>query len=531
MSLRTDNLNRLDGGQFDVLVVGGGINGAVTAASLAARGASVALVDRRDFASATSQASSNLVWGGFRYLQSYEIGLVSKLCRSRNLLAEAYPTVVSEIRFLATLDESAPFPSWLAGLGSAAYWALGRFATRPPRYLKPSAIERAEPAVNTAQADAGIEYGDYYLKDNDSRFVWSFVRTALDRGATAANYVQVDGLTRRDGRWQATMTDTMADRQLVASARVVVNAGGPYADRLNHRSGVTTDHRLVFSKGIHLVVPRLTRDDALADDRILAFFDDTERLFYVIPMANRSVIGTTDTRTDDPDEKITDTDRQFLLDQINARLDLPRPLTTADIVAERCGVRPLVVPAEAGDQQDVTWTRLSRKHEIESDPDTAMVTLFGGKLTDCLNVGEEVAAAVAALGVELGPAERWYGEAPPEERATFLAQATPLGLDRAPSVEREPSVAAVLWRRHGPAAWAVLDAVAADQPAGNELIAGSDILRAELALYAEREMIVTMDDFLRRRTKLAMLHPRSELDDNPGLREAEAALKLTGDLY
>ncbi|MFV0523091.1 MAG: FAD-dependent oxidoreductase [Acidimicrobiales bacterium] len=525
MSLRNANLDRLDGGQFDVLVVGGGINGAVTAASLAARGASVALVDRGDFAGATSQASSNLVWGGFRYLQSYEIALVTKLCRSRNLLAEAYPSVIAEIRFLATLDSSAPFPSWLAGLGSAAYWALGRFATRPPRYLRPATIERTEPVVDTSGADAGVEYGDYYLKDNDSRFVWSFVRTALDQGATAANYVRVDRLNRDDGGWHATMTDTTTDRHLTASARVVVNAGGPYADRVNRQSGVTTEHRLVFSKGIHLVVPRLT-----TDDRILAFFDDTERLFYVIPMAHRSVIGTTDTRTDNPDEGITEADRRFLLDQINTRLDLPEPLTPDDVVAERCGVRPLVVPVGTGDQQDVAWTRLSRKHEIETDPGAGVVTLFGGKLTDCVNVGEEAAAAVASLGVELRPPGRWYGEAPPEERAAFLARAAVLGLDRPPSVEREPTVADVLWRRHGPAAWAVLDAVAADRSAGDEVIGESDILRAELALYAEREMIVTLDDFLRRRTKLAMLHRPADLADDPGLMTATAALKLSADL-
>ena len=99
MKLRATNLQRLDGGSFDVLVVGGGINGAVTAACLATRGVKVAVIDRGDFAGETSQQSSNLAWGGIKYLESYELGLVRKLCVSRNHLIESYPSTVREIRF------------------------------------------------------------------------------------------------------------------------------------------------------------------------------------------------------------------------------------------------------------------------------------------------------------------------------------------------------------------------------------------------------------------------------------------------
>ena len=120
MPLRTQSLSKLDNGSFDVLIVGGGINGAVSAAVLAGRGASVALIDRGDFGAFTSQESSNLVWGGFKYLESYEIFLVRKLCVSRNRLIKAYPDNIKSIPFLAALDESSPFPPWLAILGSTA---------------------------------------------------------------------------------------------------------------------------------------------------------------------------------------------------------------------------------------------------------------------------------------------------------------------------------------------------------------------------------------------------------------------------
>ena len=110
MPLRTTSLNRLHDGSFDVLIVGGGINGAVSAAVLAGRGASVALIDRGDFGAFTSQESSNLVWGGFKYLESYEFFLVRKLCVSRNRLIRAYPDNIKPIPFMAALDHSSPFP-------------------------------------------------------------------------------------------------------------------------------------------------------------------------------------------------------------------------------------------------------------------------------------------------------------------------------------------------------------------------------------------------------------------------------------
>ena len=513
--LRSRQLAALDGGDFDVFIIGGGINGAVSAAALADRGLRVAIVDRDDFGGFTSQESSNLVWGGFKYLQHYELPLVYKLCRSRNRLMEAYPTAVAPIGFLATLDETAPFPSWLAAVGSLAYWAIGRFATERPRYLRPSVIEELEPAVNTESANAGIEYFDGYIKDNDSRFVWSFVRSALDRGAVAANYVAVDEASRDDSRWRLDLSDQRTGERFEATARVLVNATGPFVDGLNDTLKVDTDHRIVYSKGIHLIVPQIS-----AAERVLAFFDDTQRLFYVIPMAHRSVIGTTDSRTTNPHEPISDDEREFLLAQINQRLDLQRPLTRDDIIAERSGVRPLVVPTTGDDQTHTDWTSLSRRHEIEVDDDRAVVSIFGGKLTDCLNVGDEVVNAVADLGLTVGiGSDNWYGEPPAVERERFERRAAAVGLDRPPDIERAATVAEVLWRRHGLAAHLVVDAIEADPRGAEPVIEGTDVLRAELALYRDREMVVEPDDLLRRRTKLALLFRTDELAADPGMGE------------
>ena len=522
MALRDANIARMRNGLFDVLVVGAGINGAVSAAALAGRGASVALVDRGDFGSFTSQESSNLVWGGFKYLENYEFPLVFGLCRSRNRLMKAYPDNIKEIGFLAALDESAPYKPWFAALGATGYWMIGLFGTKPPKLFDAEAIKREEPVIDTATVRGGIQYQDAYLIDNDSRFVFSFVRSAVEAGAAVANYVELVSAERVGDRWVARLRNVDTGEEFSTSARVIVNAAGPFVDGINQQWGLSTQHRIVYSKGIHLVVPRLT---TTKHDRVLAFFDDTQRLFYVIPMGRRSVIGTTDTRVDTPFTAVNDDDRTFLLDQINARLDLERPLTVADVIAERSGVRPLVVKRGGSDHLDVDWTSLSRKHEIERDDERGVVTIFGGKLTDCLNVGEEVAADVEELGVPLEKdLANWYGEPAKATRTEFYRQARLMKLD---SLRTKPDTEPLtdrLWRRYGRRAFDLMEMIRADPAMGEDIMNSADYLRAELYNAAEHEMIVKLDDFMRRRSKIDLVVHDDDIRNSPGLHEVAEIL-------
>jgi glycerol-3-phosphate dehydrogenase len=521
--LRDATVERLPRTAFDVLVVGGGVNGAVSAAALSARGARVALLERGDFASATSQQSSNLVWGGIKYLESYELGLVRRLCRARNRLLRAYPSSVEEIRFYTTHTRGFRHGRLTLALGAWLYWVLGGCFTRRPRLLSRADMAAEEPALELAGVDGGFEYSDAHLPEGDARFVWGFVRAALDHGCAAANYVEVLGARREGEGWTATVRDRPNGRTLELRARVLVNACGPWADRLNRATGVHTAHRHVFSKGIHLVVRRL-----VPGPRVLTFFADDGRLFFVTPLGGTTCIGTTDTPVEEPEVEVTPADRRFVLDNINKRLRLPHPLTEADIVAERCGVRPLVVddPGDAPASSDPAgggagdWMQLSRRHAIDVDPAARQVTVFGGKLTDCLNVGEEVCAEVARLGVALPePGRCWYGEPPQAVRDGFLAQAARMGLDGDdPAAGR----AARLWRRHGREALTVLEAIRRDPRGAEELLPG--YLRAELELVARREMVVELEDLLRRRTGLAQSLRPEELLASPGLAELCAIL-------
>ena len=515
MGLRDENIEKLGSQAFDVLVIGGGINGAVSAAALAARGARVALIDARDFAGFTSQQSSNLVWGGIKYMEGYEFGLVANLCKSRNELLHSFPSTVQEVRFLTTLSKQSRVHPLFMLAGTWLYWLFGRARTRSPRLLNKSQIKATEPLINVDNCVGGVEYSDAYLHDNDARFVFNFIRNALDNGCTAANYVRsLGGSHDMNQGWTIEARDEESGRQFSIRATLLVNAAGAFVDQHNEMTKITTRYRHVFSKGIHLIVPKLSREH-----RVLAFFADDGRLFFAIPMAHRTCIGTTDTPVEHPVTRVTAEDREFVLSNINKRLDLDRPLEDRDVIAERCGVRPLAI--EKGKLAEDDFLQLSRKHVVETQADHAHISIFGGKLTDCLNVGEEVCKEVEKLGVKLRKTHgKWYGEPEREIRTAYFKRAHKLGLDQIIASDTGEMVSERLWRRYGENAISMLDAIERDPRMAETLIEGSGIRRCELDYLAENELVVRLEDYLRRRSKLELLVTRESLLRSNGLYEA-----------
>ncbi|MDH3761201.1 MAG: glycerol-3-phosphate dehydrogenase/oxidase [Gammaproteobacteria bacterium] len=511
MNLRNANIERLQTDEFDVLVIGGGINGSVSAAALSARGLKVALIDARDFAGFTSQHSSNLVWGGIKYMEGYEFGLVAGLCKSRNELLDSFPSTVKEIRFLMTINRQFRFHPLVILASTWLYWLLGRGKTRIPRLLSLRQIKHLEPLVNTYVSTAGVEYSDAFLHDNDARFVFNFVRSAMDKGCVAANYVASRGAARDgDGRWVTLAEDQVSGRRFDIRAKVLVNACGAFVDQHNELTGIRTEHHHLLSKGIHLLVPRISQSH-----RVLAFFADDERLFFAIPMANRTCIGTTDTRVESPCVSVTDEDREFVLSNINARLDLSTPLTGDDIIAERCGVRPLAT-RKTGNSIDVQ--QLSRKHVIEMDADNNHISIFGGKLTDCINVGDEISDCVSRLGLKLSATTgKWYGEPGRRERTAYFRRAADLGLDDNVAGDTDEALSVRLWRRYGANANSMLDAIEKDPSLSEPLIDNTGIRRCEIDYLAKHEMIVKLEDYLRRRSKIELLVSRPLLRQSAGL--------------
>ena len=304
--------------------------------------------------------------------------------------------------------------------------------------------------------------------------------------------------------------------------------------------------KLALFRAVHL----LRADDALSDQNFMPLAlsratillgskdnsiernDDSstvriacERLSSVIPMGRRSVTGTTDTRADPPSTGVDDDDIDFLLGQINARLDLSKPLSNADIIASRCGVRPLVVKTTGSDHTDVDWTKLSRKHAVEVDDHERVVTIFGGKLTDCLNVGEEVAAEIERLGVPLEKdLHNWYGEPAKATREEFYRQARLMKLDDLREKPDTEPLSDRLWRRYGRRAFAMLEEIRQDPLMAQDIMGSADYLRAELYSAADSEMITKLEDFMKRRSKIDLVVPDADIYNSTGLREVAEIL-------
>jgi alpha-glycerophosphate oxidase/glycerol-3-phosphate dehydrogenase len=512
-TLRNSNVEKLGERPFDVLILGGGINGAVAAASLAGRGVRVALIDRDDFAAGVSSSSSNLAWGGIKYLETLEFLLVNKLCQSRNRLMRAYPSTVKEIRFLTTIHRGFRFPPFFIFLGSLLYWVMGRFVTRPPRFIRAGGIEATEPVINTTHAAGGLEYSDCYLYDNDARFVFNFIRKSLNYGAIAANYVRSLGSTWERDQWVTKARDEISGEQFEIRSRVVINACGPWVDIENQKSGEETEHRHLFSKGVHLIVDQITDNK-----RVMAFFASDGRLFFLIPMGPKTCIGTTDTQVESPEVSVTDEDRDFILDNANSLLDLDPPLTRDSIIAERVGVRPL---ATSGDSGEADWVQLSRKHVIEVDEARNHLSIFGGKLTDCLNVGDEVAEWIERLGISVPqPDNLWYGEPGPDLREEFMMQARLMNLDELTDPSSPEPLSERFWRRYAESAFGLLERIREDQEVAKLLIENAEYTRCEIELAARREMIVKLEDFMRRRSKIELVIKNEHIARAPGLRDA-----------
>tara|TARA_R110001592_G_scaffold338668_1_gene625963 strand:- start:320 stop:1654 length:1335 start_codon:yes stop_codon:yes gene_type:complete len=420
---------------------------------------------------------------------------------------------VKEIRFFTSIQKGFRFPPFFIYLGTLVYWFMGRFFTRLPRYINTRKIKRLESVVNTSNIGGGFEYSDSFLLDNDARFVFNFIRSSMSYGCIAANYVRSEESTREGDLWVTKSKDEISNRNFEIRSKVIINAAGPFVDSINVINNQNTKHHHLFSKGIHLIVDKITDSN-----KVLTFFADDGRLFFIIPMGPKTCIGTTDTQVEHPDTKVTEEDRQFILDNVNKLLLLDKPLTKDDVIAERCGVRPLAIKGTNG---EADWVQLSRKHSIDSNHEEKYLSIFGGKLTDCINVGNEIASLVKEFGIKLPYADyKWYGEADDTVKSEFLHRAMLIKLDdMTPSTSTEP-LSTRFWRRYGRNAINMLEKIRENPDKAELLIEGSEYLRVEIEHTAEHEMVTKLEDFLRRRSKISLVLRREDILSASGLKEA-----------
>jgi glycerol-3-phosphate dehydrogenase len=331
---------------------------------------------------------------------------------------------------------------------------------------------------------------------------------------------------RSGGQWTVRLRDVDTGEEFTTTARTIVNAAGPFVDEVNQQWGLTTEHRIVYSKGIHLVVPRLTTTE---HHKVLAFFDDSQRLFYVIPMGRRSVIGTTDTRVDTPFTEVTDDDIDFLLDQINARMDLTTHRSAAATSSPNApGCARWSSSAAAATTATSTGPSSAGSTRSRATEPAAWSRCSAANSPTASTWARRSPTRSNVSGVPLEPdLHNWYGEPAAATRDEFHRQARLMQLDRYRTKAGTEPLTDRLWRRYGRRAFAMLEAIREDPRMAEDIMGSADYIRVELHAAARTEMVTKLEDFMRRRSKIDLVVHDDDIRDSAGL--AEVAEILFGD--
>jgi glycerol-3-phosphate dehydrogenase len=481
--------------ECDVLVVGGGINGAGIARDLAGRGLRVILCDKDDLASHTSSASSKLIHGGLRYLEHREFGLVRKALAERELLLCSAPHIMHPLRFVMPHDASQR-PAWLIRAGLFLYDRLAPRAFLPASRVVELAGHRAGGPLKPAFT-RGFVYSDGWV--DDARLVVLNALDAHERGATVLTHTRCAGFERHPDYWMATLENKGQSRRV--KARCLVNAAGPWAARVAHvATGITPKRRLRLVKGSHIVVPRLF------DHKYAYIFQHPDgRIVFAMPYEGAfTLIGTTDVEFQgDPDQvAIAGNETAYLCELANRYFR--RQVAPSDVVWSYSGVRPLL------EDEAASASAATRDYLLGQDRAGApLLSVFGGKITTYRRLAEEAADWIShALG---RPQPAWTAQAllpggdlfgsRPDSRAVLEFDRWVAALER-----RHPWLPAGLlqrWARaYGTRIEVLLAGAARFEDLGEEVAPG--LYAAELRYLMRHEWAGCSEDVLWRRTKLGL---------------------------
>jgi glycerol-3-phosphate dehydrogenase len=488
---------------FDVLVCGGGIYGAWTAYDAALRGLKVAIVDQGDWASGTSSASTKLIHGGLRYLESLDFKLVKKALREREMLQQAAPHRVWPLRFGVPVFKGGRLNSVSLKLGLTLYdFLAGTLASgQAHRHFSRTAFMARFPCLNPASLTGGFTYAD--AQTDDARLVLELVDGALSAGAVCVNYSKATGFIEDQGQvCGVTVQDQVDGKTAAVYARQVVNAIGQWA--------VESGCRL--TKGVHLILPKILDDEAL-----LLTAESDGRVFFIIPWYGVTLLGTTDTDyIGDIDQvRVEEDELDYLLTEANRVLMVS--WTEADVIGRFAGLRVLKQSSKAMPSD------VSRDWELKV-ADNGLLTSIGGKIT---SAREDAAQIVNMLCENLDVNEpcatngkpfpwlsgqdyrRWAG--------TILLQAATLGIDK--------ESAEWLIRRHAKRVPVIFQLIERDASLAQRITPTLPLIFADLVFCATNEMVVHLEDLLRRRIPLLILAKMAQ----PELRYlAELAAKTLG---
>ncbi len=484
---RSATLSRLATETFDLLVIGGGITGAGIARDAALRGLSVALIEADDFAVGTSSRSSKLIHGGLRYLAMGDIALVRETALERKAVHRMAPHLAEPYWMLVPAKSRMSLLKFRTGI--TAYEKLGAVAEADlHRNWSGEELAYHEPKLDQGRFPHACAYREYLT--DDARLVLAALRAAAGAGAVVASRLPATELLREGERVIGVRARcALAGSEPEIRARAVVNAAGPWADRVAALEAPREGSRLHLSKGVHIVLPA----SRLPVRNLVVLTAEDKRSIFAIPRGATVYLGTTDTSYTGDDwqwPEIEPEDVRYLLEPVTRYFDVPE-LSPEDVVAAWAGLRPLI--AEPGKEAK----EMSRKDEVWIGPG-GLITIAGGKLTGFRKMAEEVMVRVA---------ERLEKTLPPTPEATPLPGGDFVG-DLEHRARALPGVdnlgracADRLVRLYGSEADAVLASGA------EPLVAGGEVLCGEVDWAVNVEAAHTLEDVVYRRTRAAWYSP------------------------
>ncbi len=370
IELRAEKFNKLEKTNFDLLIIGGGITGAGIALDSASRGMKVALVEMNDFASGTSSRSTKLVHGGLRYLEKFKLGMVRRLGKEREIVYKNAPHIVRPQKMLLPIIKKGSLSKFTAYIALSLYDFLAKVKkTERKIYLNKNEIYEKLSAFDKNILKAGIMYYEYTT--SDARLTVEVLKKAEKYEAVVINYAKFNSFIYENKKISGIeLQDTITGNKYSVKSKYVVNASGPWTDKVARKDGNYKNDKIVLSKGIHIVVSQ----EKLNLKQAVYFDTGDKRMIFAIPKKDKIYIGTTDEifTGDINNVPVLEAEIDYLISSVNRVFT--SKLKSSDIEASWAGLRPLI----SGRKKKTS--ELSRKDEIFISKN-GLISISGGKLT------------------------------------------------------------------------------------------------------------------------------------------------------
>jgi glycerol-3-phosphate dehydrogenase len=483
------DIKTISQGQYDLLVIGGGINGAAIAHMACLNGLKTVLLEKGDFASGTSSKSTKLIHGGLRYLENFEFGLVREALKERSIQLKSAPHLVKPLSFIVPVYATDARPLWMIKLGVALYDLLsGKDLIQKHQTLTASQIADLIPGIKKDGLIGGVSYFDAQM--DDARLCLENILSAANQGAHVANYVEVKSIIKENGRAVGVNAyDVLGQVHFEVRARKIVCALGAWTNAFAQKEGGDQASQVRTTKGVHLLYRGRISDHAL-----LIPTKKEQRVFFVIPWHGHSLIGTTDTDYfGDPDKVfVEDADIDYLLGE--AQRVFPRLfIERKNIYASFAGLRPLAAQPGAP-------SKISRRHVIKESY-TGIIHVLGGKYTTYRKIAEEtISFLLKRKAVSTEKNYRLYGGTQVHEDPMIVGQF--YGISPA-SIEH-------LINLYGSRFRDVLALSQSNPVLKEKIVSNLPSIKAQIKYSIETEMAQTADDILSRR--LSLIYTESDLN-------------------